>query len=95
MAIEERPTVRSTDGKQFEIKLTPDWRLNVAYSPNFTLGDEIHDSFLEDIASQAEQGGRARCWRCDAIAVKFTLIHTALGLFALSECGNCQTWGLY
>lgn len=95
MATQRETDIRTDKETLFEIKLSPDERLNTAYSPNFTLSDEIHESFLKDLFSQCQKGGRTRCWRCDAIAVKFTLIKTAVGLFAHGECEKCGSWGVY
>jgi|GEM_PF-4783604 hypothetical protein len=77
-----------------ELRLSPDERLNVAYDPFYTASEEVRTRWLEDLVRRTEGGQRARCPRCDQAAVKFFLLRTGVGVFAIGQCENCGAWTL-
>ncbi len=92
-ARDDKGRAAAHEGKS-DIRFAPDFRLNIAYNPNYTYENEARESFVHDVLTRSDEGDRAVCPRCDQQAMRFVPVKTAYGLYGIGACERCGYWYL-
>ena len=71
--------------------------LHLAYNPGYTGSDDARSRLLQQLAQESKEGGRARCWNCGSLAIKYDRWNTrskTFGEVGVAFCEVCGVWSV-
>ncbi len=80
-----------------EISLPLGNLLHLAYNPGYTGSDDARSHLLQQLAQESKEGGRARCWNCGSLAIKYDRWNTrskTFGEIGVAFCEVCGVWSV-
>ena len=80
--------------KDAELRLAPDYRLDLAYNANYTQRERIRQDLLDELVTRSQRGALGRCWQCGRQTVRFNKAQSAVGPVVVAQCGSCSAWCL-
>ena len=80
-----------------EISLPLGNLLHLAYNPGYTGADDARSQLLHKLEQESKEGGRARCWNCGSLAIKYDRWNTrskTFGEVGIAFCEVCGVWSV-
>jgi len=80
-----------------EISLPLGNLLHLAYNPGYTGAEDARSQLLQKLAQESKDGGRARCWNCGSLAIKYDRWNTrskTFGEVGVAFCEVCNVWSV-
>ncbi len=71
--------------------------LHLSYNPGYTGADEARSQLLDMLTQESKKGGRARCWNCGSVAIKYDRWNTrskTFGEIGVAICEICGVWSV-
>lgn len=80
-----------------EISLPLGNLLHLAYNPGYTGAEDARSQLLHKLEQESKDGGRARCWNCGSLAIKYDRWNTrskTFGEVGVAFCEVCGVWSV-